>query len=133
MIDWIIPGLIILATLAWIGYDFVKRRPTSSPEFRRTIEEVREDGTRAIERRAALEDADVKVAQRVHEIEKIKHDTEILQIIDVGPAVAPPSAAAPKGDAPAGSSDTTMIRIVKFKVDEAQKLADRSASKRKMS
>lgn len=142
MIEWTLMTVMILVTIALIGRDLVRRRPHAPSTYQKVIEEARDDGTRRVERQAVVDQAKDSVDVRAAEIEKIKHETEILNLVVLSPeanAAAPAALAAPaaapaasKGDAPAGSSDTTMIRIVKIKLDEAQKLVDKRSSGRRL-
>ncbi len=130
MIEWILVLVFVVATACWIGYDYKKSKKVVGAPMKCEVVEKRDDDTKIIQRQAIVEEADSKVRKRVDEIAKIKSDTEIIEL--VGSMDMPMLASPAPSRSSDPSTDTTLMKIVTSKVDEAQKLVDQRASDRKV-
>jgi hypothetical protein len=130
MIEWILIGVFVVATACWIGYDYKKSKKAVGVPMKCEVVAAPDNDTKVIQRQAVVEEADSKVRKRVEEIAKIKHDTEVIELLGPVPTLESLAPAPSRSSDP--STDTTLIKMVTSKVDEAQKLADKRVSDRKV-
>lgn len=132
MIEWILVLVFVAVTASWIGYDYRKSKKAVGTPLKCEIVEKRDDDTKIIQRRAVVEEADSKVRRRVEEIEKIKHDTEIIELAGTPPMMMESAAPASSSHRADPMNDTALMKMVTSKVNEAQRLADQRTADKKI-
>jgi len=121
MIEWAIIGVFVLVTALWIGFDYRRTKVKLCQPMVPAVDE-KKDETKVFQRQAVVKEAESKVIRKAEEIERIKHETEIIDLVQV----SPPAEEGAHSSNPA--TDTALFKIIAHKVDEVKKLRDEKLS-----